>query len=93
METGKAEGLANEIAGKVENAAGGLIGDSSTQLAGKTRELSSKAQQLCADTTTMLRDATAEKPLTTVALVGLAAFVAGAIWRGGASETRGRRYR
>jgi uncharacterized protein YjbJ (UPF0337 family) len=88
METGKAEGMVNEMAGKVENAVGGIIGDSSAQVSGKARELSGKAQQLCADTTSILRDAAADKPLTTIALVGLAAFVAGAIWRGGGSDTR-----
>jgi ElaB/YqjD/DUF883 family membrane-anchored ribosome-binding protein len=46
--------------------------------------LSGKAQQLCANTTSLVRDATAENPFTTLAVVALAGFVMGALWsRGG----------
>ncbi|MGF6756735.1 CsbD family protein [Paraburkholderia sp. GAS334] len=83
METGKTEGVVDDVAGKVEDAAGGITGDSSAQLAGKAREFRGKAEQLCADTCAMLRDATVEKPLTTLTLAALAGFVVGLVWRAG----------
>lgn len=86
METSKAEGAVQEVAGKIENAVGDLAGDTSTQFAGKTRELGGKAQQLCADTTSMLRDATATNPITTLAVAAAVGFLMGAIWRGGSGD-------
>jgi uncharacterized protein YjbJ (UPF0337 family) len=84
MDTNAAEGKVKEVAGKVQSAVGDALGDTSAQVAGRARELGGKAQQLCANTTSLMRDATAENPLTTLAVVALAGFVMGALWsRGG----------
>jgi uncharacterized protein YjbJ (UPF0337 family) len=81
MDTGKAEGAIQEVAGKVQGATGALVGDSAAQLAGKARELSGKAQQLRANAASAVRETTATNPFTTLAVVAAVSFVAGAIWR------------
>jgi uncharacterized protein YjbJ (UPF0337 family) len=41
----RVEGAGKEVKGKVQNAVGGLTGDSSQQLKGKAKELEGKGQQ------------------------------------------------
>ena len=91
MDTNSAEGAVKEVAGKVQSAVGDALGDTSAQLAGKAKELSGKAQQLCASTTSLVRESTAESPFTTIAVVALAGFVAGALWSHGAASRDYRR--
>ena len=91
MDTHSAEGAIKEVAGKVEAAVGDAVGDTSAQLAGKAKELSGKAQQLCASTTSLVRDTTVESPFTTLAVVALAGFVAGALWSHGGTDRDTRR--
>lgn len=86
MDTDKAAGTLKEVAGNVQNAVGDLIGDSATQLAGKSREVRGRVQQLCGDATSMIRQTAAEKPFAALAVVAAASFVVGAIWRAGGSR-------
>jgi uncharacterized protein YjbJ (UPF0337 family) len=46
MDTDRIAGAANEMAGKVENAAGNIAGDARTQGAGAAREAAGKVQDL-----------------------------------------------
>ena len=80
MDTDTAEGSLNEVAGKVQDAVSGMVGDAATQMSGKARELSGKAQQLCVDTTSLVRDRTAESPLAVLGIVAAVSFIAGTIW-------------
>lgn len=83
MDTGKAEGAVQEVAGKARGAAGALVGDSAAQLAGKVRELSGQAQQLRAHAASAVRETAATNPFLTLAAVAAVSFVAGLIWRAG----------
>ena len=80
MDSNKAEGNVKEIAGKVQDAAGELLGDTGTQAVGKARELGGKAQQLYADTTEIVRNKTVDSPLSTLAVAAGLGFLLGAIW-------------
>jgi uncharacterized protein YjbJ (UPF0337 family) len=85
MDTNKAEGNVVELAGKVQDSAGALMGDTATQAAGKARELGGKAQKLYADTAGIVRDQTTESPFVALALVGAVGFLLGAMWAKGDS--------
>jgi uncharacterized protein YjbJ (UPF0337 family) len=74
------EGTVKEVAGKVQDTVGGVVGDAATQMSGKARELSGKAQQLCVDTTSLVRDKTAESPFAVLGIVAAVSFIAGVIW-------------
>jgi uncharacterized protein YjbJ (UPF0337 family) len=95
MDTDKIKGAAEESTGKVQDAVGGMIGDTSTQISGKARELSGKAQQLYADGTEVLRDQTVANPLAALGVAALIGFFVGVIWSSGGQDTRSspRRYR
>ncbi|SAL01779.1 CsbD family protein [Caballeronia pedi] len=80
MDSNKAEGNVKEIAGKVQDAAGELLGDTGTQAVGKARELGGKAQQLYADTTEVVRNKTVDSPLSALAVAAGLGFLLGAIW-------------
>jgi uncharacterized protein YjbJ (UPF0337 family) len=87
MDTNKAEGAVQQLAGKVQDTVGGALGDTGTQVAGKARELGGKAQQLYADTTEIVRDKTTESPFIALAIVGVLGFFLGAMWAGGKSTS------
>jgi len=80
MDTDTAEGTLREAAGKVQDAVGGVVGDAATQVSGKACELSVKAQQLCADTTSLFRGSTVENPFAVLGIVAAVSFIAGMIW-------------
>lgn len=98
METDNPEVAVQEIADKVQDAAGGLLGDAGTHIAGKSRELGGKGKQLYVDTTDIVRDKTTDSPFTALAIVGGLGFLLGAIWASANSaptrshSTRYRRY-
>jgi uncharacterized protein YjbJ (UPF0337 family) len=80
MDTDTAEGTLKEVAGKIQDAVGGVVGDAATQVSGKAHELSGKAQQLCADTSSLIRDRTAENPFGVLGIVAAFGFIAGVMW-------------
>ena len=75
MDTNSAEGAVKEVAGKVQ-ARGRRVVTPAPRSPARPRELSGKAQQLCASTTGLVRDTTVESPFTDAAVVALAGFVA-----------------
>jgi uncharacterized protein YjbJ (UPF0337 family) len=80
MDTDTAEGTLKEAAVEVQDAVGGVVGDAATQISAKARDLSGQAQQLCADTTSLVRDRTAESPFAVLGIVAAASFIAGVTW-------------
>lgn len=81
MDTNEIKGAANEAMGKVQDVVGDVTGDAGAQLAGQAKELGGKAQRLYGQATDQLRQTTAENPLITLAIVGLAGFLLGALFR------------
>lgn len=101
MDTDETKGAINETIGKVQDVVGSVTGDAGAQLAGKAKELSGKAQEVYGQATEQLRQTTAENPLITLAVVGLAGFLLGALFKRANRDsinyddvppTRGRRY-
>jgi uncharacterized protein YjbJ (UPF0337 family) len=80
MDSNSAEGTDKEVAGKMQDPAGDLIGDTGAQAADKVRQLSGKAQQLYADTTELVRNKTVASPFTSLAIAAGLSFLLGAIW-------------
>ena len=76
----KAEGAVQNFAGKIQDAVGGATGDSSTQLEGKTRQLTGKAQQSYGEVLDQVRESAVTNPVATVAVVAGIGFVLGALW-------------
>lgn len=76
----KAEGTFQNVAGKVEDAVGGLTGDIGTQAKGKIRQAAGKAQQTYGDAVDGLRDAATSNPIATLAVVAGVSFLLGALW-------------
>ena len=80
MDTETVEETSKQAAGKVQEEFGAAVGDAATQISGKTRELSGKAQQLCADTTNLVRERMAESPFAVLAIFAAIGFIAGMVW-------------
>ena len=85
----KAEGLLDEVKGKVKDGVGGLTGDTATQAEGKFDQLSGMAQQefadLYDDAETTLEKATAfvqDRPLISLSVAILVGTILGAIFFG-----------
>ena len=91
METGNVEGTKKKKSGKVQEAAGEMLGDTGTQMAGTARELSGKAQQVWADLTDVVRETTTERPFTALAIAAAAGFILGALRSATARDVRGDR--
>jgi uncharacterized protein YjbJ (UPF0337 family) len=101
MDTDEIKGTINETIGKVQDVVGSVTGDAGAQLAGKAKELGGKAQEVFGQATEQLRQTTAENPLITLAVVGLAGFLLGALFKSAnrgspnyddVPPARGRRY-
>jgi uncharacterized protein YjbJ (UPF0337 family) len=101
MDTDEITGATNETIGKVQDGIGSVTGDAGAQLAGKAKELSGKVQEIFGQATYQLRQTTTENPLITLAAVGLAGFLLGALFNSASRDsgdyddappTRGRRY-
>lgn len=76
----KTEGTAQNLAGKVQDAVGGMTGDAGTQFEGKARQVAGKAQQSYGEALDQVRDTTSNNPITTLAIVAAVSFVVGALW-------------
>jgi uncharacterized protein YjbJ (UPF0337 family) len=68
MDENRFEGTARNVAGKVQDAVGGLTGDTATQLRGKTRQVAGQAQDTYGEAADEIRRFAAEQPLTTILL-------------------------
>jgi uncharacterized protein YjbJ (UPF0337 family) len=80
----RTEGAFQNVAGNVQDAAGALIGDTTTQVEGKAREASKKVKDAYGDAADQARAAVAgvgrlaeEKPFAALAVIGSVAFLVG----------------
>jgi uncharacterized protein YjbJ (UPF0337 family) len=67
MDENRVEGVVRDIGGKIQDAAGGLTGDTATQVRGKINQAAGQAQQAYGDTIDEVTEFTKDQPL--VALV------------------------
>lgn len=71
------EGTARDIGGRVEDAVGGLTGDTTTQVRGKVRQAAGQAQSMVGDAADTVRDFASEQPMGAVLLAAGIGFIAG----------------
>jgi uncharacterized protein YjbJ (UPF0337 family) len=74
------KGTAQEIGGKIQDAVGGLTGDSGTQAEGKLRQAAGKFQQSYGEALDNVRESAVSNPLATLAVVAGIGFMLGVIW-------------
>lgn len=74
------KGSIKDVAGKIQDAVGGGTGDPGLQLKGKVRQAAGQVQQSYGNAIDSFREAAMSSPLTTLAAVGAAGFVLGALW-------------
>ncbi len=70
-------GTARDLGGKVQDAIGGLTGDTATQAKGKLNQACGKAQKTFGAAADELRDNVTDSPLTALAVVAAVAFAVG----------------
>jgi uncharacterized protein YjbJ (UPF0337 family) len=75
------EGAARDLGGKVQDAIGGLTGDSKTQVEGKWNQAAGKAQKTFGAAADEIRDNVVDKPLTALAVAAGLFFVLGYLMR------------
>ena len=74
------EGAAQTVVGKVQDAVGGLTGDTSIQAEGKARQALGSIQQSYGETIDNVREAVIKQPINGVLVASAIGFVLGAIW-------------
>ena len=73
----QAEGTIRNVAGKAEEAAGRMMGDSTTEMRGKARQIAGQAQGAFGEAVETMRDIASDQPLIALALAAGIGFVAG----------------
>ncbi len=68
MNEDQIEGGLKNMGGKIEDAVGGLTGDTKTQMSGKMRQAAGQAQSMCGDAVEEVKAYAAENPMN--ALLG-----------------------
>lgn len=64
MDENRIEGSARDIGGKLQDAAGGLTGDTSTQVRGKANQAAGQAQDTYGKLVDQLQEMTQDQPMT-----------------------------
>ena len=64
MDENRIEGSARDIGGKLQNAAGGLTGDTSTQIRGKANQAAGQSQDTYGKLVDQLQEMTQDQPMT-----------------------------
>jgi len=80
MNNDQVEGTVRNVAGKIEDAAGVLAGDTEHQLTGKARQIAGAAQAKAGDVIDSARELAAERPIGTVLIAAGVAFVLGMLF-------------
>ncbi|MCP3726267.1 CsbD family protein [Paraburkholderia sp. CNPSo 3272] len=80
METTKADGLVEEVAGSAKAAAGEVLGDPEMTLSGNAKALCGKSAQLLGDAADVARDALSESPMSVLGATFGIGLVIGALW-------------
>jgi uncharacterized protein YjbJ (UPF0337 family) len=81
VDENEVEGTIRDLGGKVQDAVGGLTGDTETQARGKLNQAAGKAQKTFGAAADEVRDTVSHQPLTALAIVAGISFVLGAIIR------------
>ncbi len=81
MDENEAEGTMRDIGGKVQDAVGGLTGDSSTQAKGKWNQATGQAQKSFGAASDQIRENVMDQPLMALGIVAGAAFLLGFLIR------------
>jgi uncharacterized protein YjbJ (UPF0337 family) len=71
------EGTMRNVGGKIEDAVGGLTGDTATQIRGKARQAAGQAQSAIGDAAESVRDFASDQPIGAVLLAAGIGFIAG----------------
>lgn len=77
MDENQIAGAAKTVAGKVQDAWGGLTGDNATQAEGKVRQLAGKAQGIYGDAVDQTKTAVSENPLAALGVALGVGFLIG----------------
>ena len=77
VDENRVEGTIKSATGKVQDAAGGLFGDTDTQAQGKANQFSGDAQAYYGEALDTLRDVAADRPLVALATAAGAGLVIG----------------
>jgi uncharacterized protein YjbJ (UPF0337 family) len=81
MDENEIEGTIRDVGGKVEDAVGGLTGDTKTQAEGKFDQLAGKAQKTFGAAADEVRENVSNQPLTALAVVGAVCLAIGFLVR------------
>lgn len=77
MTSNQFEGTVRDISGKIEDAAGGLTGDTSTQVRGKLDQAAGQAQRAFGDAADTVREFASDQPMGAVLLAAGVGLIAG----------------
>ncbi len=81
VDENEVEGTVRDVGGKLQDAVGGLTGDSETQARGRINQAAGQAQKAIGSLAEDLRDNVVDQPLTALAIVGGLGLVLGFLMR------------
>jgi uncharacterized protein YjbJ (UPF0337 family) len=81
IDENEVEGTIRNVAGKVQDAAGGLTGDETLQAKGKLNQAAGNAQQTFGAAAEEIRDTVKASPLSALAVVGAVCLAIGFLAR------------
>lgn len=76
----KTEGAMQNVAGRIQEVFGKVMGDPMTQVRGRTRRVAGGAQYGYGEIVQRFRESAVKNPVATVAVIGGVFFVLGAMW-------------
>ncbi|WP_428374550.1 CsbD family protein [Lichenicoccus sp.] len=79
VDTNRIQGAAEEAIGRVQDGAGGLLGDTASQVQGKARAAAGQAQGAYGEALDTVRDLAADQPLLALGVATGLGFILGAI--------------
>lgn len=79
VDTNRIQGAMEDVAGKVQDGMGGLLGDTAAQATGKAKQFAGQAQGYYGESLDNVRDMTTERPLVAVAAAVGVGFILGAL--------------
>jgi uncharacterized protein YjbJ (UPF0337 family) len=82
MDSNRIKGAAQDMAGRVQDAAGGLMGDAGMQAEGKARQAAGTVQNAAGGALDAAREFTSDQPLTALLIAAGIGFLLGALARG-----------
>jgi len=82
VDENEVEGTVRDLGGKVQDAVGGLTGDTETQVQGKWNQAAGKAQKTFGEAADELRETVSNQPLSALAIVGGLCLALGFLVRG-----------